>query len=118
MVLDVSDPTNPTVVGSIVDDGNTLLRTPSRVFVQGNYAYVTSFGEHGVQVIDISIPTTPTAVGSIADGTNGADVLRGHKGYFCSRKLCLCSFEYRWWSAGIRYIRPNKHKRSRFDKKY
>lgn len=42
------------------------------IYVSGNYAYVTSFGEHGVQVLDVSDPENPVAVEYIADTSETA----------------------------------------------
>ena len=39
-VVDVSDPSNPSVVGSIFDSTN--LRRPGSLAVEGNYVYVGS----------------------------------------------------------------------------
>jgi hypothetical protein len=44
-VIDISDPSNPTAVGSIVDDATTLLTTPYGIAISGKYAYVTSYME-------------------------------------------------------------------------
>ena len=48
-------------MGQLVDDGVLALDGATSVFVQGNYAYVTSLTDNnGLQVIDISDPTNPT----------------------------------------------------------
>jgi len=86
-VIDIADPTNPTIVGSA--------DTPDRaygVYVSDNYAYVADY-ESGLQVIDVSDPTNPTIVGSadtpgyardvyvsgnyayVADGDSGLQVI-------------------------------------------
>jgi hypothetical protein len=57
-VIDISDPTNPSIVGSC--------DTPDSawgIFVSGTCAYVTG-GVSGLQVIDISSPTNPSIMGS------------------------------------------------------
>jgi len=56
-VIDISDPTSPTIVGTCDTywaDG---------VYVSGKYAYVAD-GDKGLKVIDISDPTSPTIVGT------------------------------------------------------
>jgi hypothetical protein len=58
-VIDVSDPTNPTIVGSVDTPGYAR-----GVYVLGNYAYVADDAS-GLQVIDVSNPTNPTIVGSV-----------------------------------------------------
>jgi hypothetical protein len=86
-VIDISDPTTPTIVGTC--------DTPDwaqAVAVSGDYAYVAD-GSSGLQVIDISNPASPTLGGSydtpgaafgvaisgnyayVADGTSGLKVI-------------------------------------------
>ncbi len=71
-ITDISDPAGLTVVGSLVDDGTTLLQSPYGVAISGNYAYVASNVDDALQVIDISNPASPSAVASLANGTGGA----------------------------------------------
>ena len=62
MVMDVSDPTNPTRVGVVhVWDENSIAYADD-VVVSGNYAYVAA-GYGGLWVLDVSDPTNPTTVG-------------------------------------------------------
>ena len=91
IVLDVSNPGSPKLVGSYDTDG-----TAYGVYVNGNYAYVTT--QHvnnqevgGLVVFDISDPTNPTLIGRndkgwyeicvrggyayVADGFDGLDVI-------------------------------------------
>ena len=70
-------PSSPIGVGSIVDGagGADELLGAYDIAVAGDYAYVASFSDGGVQVLDISDPTNPVGVGSITDGANGADRL-------------------------------------------
>jgi hypothetical protein len=57
-VVDVSDPTNPTVVGFYETPGSA-----SDVEARGHYAYVAD-GDAGFRVVDVSDPANPTEVGS------------------------------------------------------
>ncbi|MGR3310440.1 MAG: SBBP repeat-containing protein, partial [Candidatus Brocadiales bacterium] len=57
-IVDISVPTNPTLLGSF--DTPVWARN---VHVSGNIAYVTD-GIGGLQIIDVSIPTSPTLLGS------------------------------------------------------
>jgi hypothetical protein len=57
-VIDISDPTNPTLE-AICDTLDNALG----VAISGNYAYVADGGS-GLQVIDITNPTSPTLAGS------------------------------------------------------
>jgi hypothetical protein len=52
------------------------------VYVQGRYAYVTSFTSNLLQVFDISIPARPIVVGSAATGTGPYFIsVQGHYAY-------------------------------------
>jgi hypothetical protein len=57
-VIDVSDPTSPTLAGSYNTTGDSRA-----VAVSGDHAFVADGGS-GIQVIDISDPTTPTLDGN------------------------------------------------------
>jgi hypothetical protein len=50
------------------------------VSVLGDYAYVTSFGGHGVEILDISTPTSPASVGRINDNKDPAIAMRFARG--------------------------------------
>ncbi len=59
-VIDVSDTTSPTVVGSL-----TIPSIPINVFIDGNYAYVTSSNSSAeLNIVDISNPSAPSIVAS------------------------------------------------------
>jgi hypothetical protein len=64
-VIDISDPTNPTIVGSAHTScaGRDISNTES-VYVSGNYAYVADSSPGCLQVIDITDPRDPTIVGA------------------------------------------------------
>jgi len=57
-VIDITDPTDPTIVGSVDTPGGG-----QDVYVSGNHAYVAADWK-GLQVVDVSDPTNPTIVGS------------------------------------------------------
>jgi hypothetical protein len=57
-IVDISNPTSPSIVGSYDDDGYAW-----DIFVSGHYAYIAD-GSMGLQIVDISNPTSPTPVGS------------------------------------------------------
>ena len=57
-LIDVSDPTKPSVVGSFNTPGSAL-----SVIVANEFAYVADGGYGGLRVIDISDPADPTEVG-------------------------------------------------------
>ena len=74
-IIDISDPTNPTSVGRLGDDGTRLLAGAKEIGIYtisgSTYAVVTSGNEDGIQIIDISDPTNPTPVGNLADNDGG-----------------------------------------------
>ncbi|MEM9336884.1 MAG: hypothetical protein AAGA35_03455 [Patescibacteria group bacterium] len=72
-VVDIADPTAPEIVAAVLDgtNGTDELDGATDVVVVGNYAYIVSLGDDGLQIIDISDPTNPVGVGSITDGSNG-----------------------------------------------
>ncbi len=61
-ILDVSDPTNPRLVGE------ECTYSASDIVVQGNYAYTVDDGLNRVRTYDISVPEAPVAVGEIFGG--------------------------------------------------
>ncbi len=67
-IIDISDPSSPTIAGSFVDTTN--LNTPSDVYVSGKYAYVVAQTDNSLRIIDISDPGKTTMVGGIKDNTN------------------------------------------------
>ena len=56
--------------GQLTDDGSLLLDDGFSTFVQGEYAYVVSRDNPGLQIIDISDPANPVGVGQLADDGN------------------------------------------------
>ena len=71
-VMDISDPTQPFHVSSLVDDVSMLLDNPRDIKIIGNYAYVTSMSEDGIQVFDISDPYNVVPTVSISDDSSTA----------------------------------------------
>lgn len=68
-VVDVSDPQNPSVVGSVSDA--SVMDGAVRVDIgqNGDYAYVTGINTDSVAVVDITTPSSPTVAGSITNST-------------------------------------------------
>ena len=64
-IVDISNPTSPTVVGSV---SNSSMTTARDIRVSGHYAYVASFNDT-FTVIDVSNPSSPTVVGTLTDAT-------------------------------------------------
>jgi len=63
-VIKVSDPSTPTLVGSL--GAGT---SPFSVYVSGRYAYVTDVGSNDLKMIDVSDPSTPALAGSLGIGS-------------------------------------------------
>ena len=70
VILDVSEPSNPVEVGSIIDDATTFLMGAKDIVVKGEYAYVVSELESALEILDISDPSNPSHVGSIVDNVS------------------------------------------------
>ena len=68
-VINISNPSLPTVMGSVVTGTN-----PQSVAVSGNYAYVVNYGSNTLQVINVSTPSSPSVVGSVSTGTGSYPV--------------------------------------------
>jgi len=73
-ILDISDPTNPTPVGQLMDDSSLRLGGTRKVIVIGKYAYVCSFNDRGLQIIDISDPSNPIPSGSLSISPRPTDM--------------------------------------------
>jgi len=67
-VIDMSSSTNPTIVGSVID--NTNLKGAEGFAVIGRYAYVVGMDSNAFNVIDVKDPTNPTIVATLTDGIN------------------------------------------------
>ena len=86
MIIDITDPANPTASGAATDGANdfTELDGPSDVAVfdsgANTYAIVTGYNDDGVQIIDITDPANPTADDAAADGVNSFTELHGPRG--------------------------------------
>ena len=64
-ITNISDPANPTLVGSFATAGQAYHTT-----VIGNHAYVSSYSA-GVEIVNISNPASPTLVATIPVGYSG-----------------------------------------------
>ncbi len=77
VVVDISNPSNPTIAASIQNSnlpapwtGTGALKHACGITISGNYAYVTASYSHRLTIVDISDPLHPSIVGSIQDGTH------------------------------------------------
>ena len=74
-VIDISDLTSPTVIGSVAssthfNDAHAVTLSP-----EGNTAYVTGVQSDSVAAVDVSDPSDPTVLGSIR-GSSALDLAR------------------------------------------
>ena len=73
VIFDISDPTNPTSVGSLADGGSRELNGPVELDIATiggkPYAVVAAYDDDGIDIIDISDPTNPTSVGRATHGS-------------------------------------------------
>ena len=63
-VVDIVNPANPTVVGSVYDEGYDK---PRSVSISGAYAYVAAEGGHSLTVLDIADPEVAMKIGAVED---------------------------------------------------
>lgn len=76
-VIDVSDPTTPSLAGSLA-----IGTFPSALYVSGRYAFVVDQDVGDLKVIDISNPGAPSVAGSLGIGSTPTSVyVAGHYVY-------------------------------------
>lgn len=81
-IIDITDPEDPKLLSEVYDEDGEFSRlgTPTSIFVQGKYAYITSAGtDDALTIIDISDPTDPDLVSEIYEGLGDYDKLNGLK---------------------------------------
>lgn len=89
-VIDISNPRNPSVIGTLDDDTN--LADPEYIEVFGNYAFIVVDGilTFHISVVDITDPKNPSFVSKLDLGSEASNVAKGialKDGY-----LFTCSF--------------------------
>ncbi len=62
-IIDVTDPSNPTLVSTYAGSWGQA----ERVFISGNYAYLTETFDHHLDIVDITDPLNPISVGIFED---------------------------------------------------
>lgn len=74
-VFDVSNPAFPVFKGSIYDGtGGAVISYPTSLSISGNYAYITSAGDHySLEIVNISDPANPVHAGVLNDGDSGTN---------------------------------------------
>ena len=83
VILDVTTPTNPIPLGSL-----PLAGSPIEVRVEGDVAYVASYGG-GLFLIDVSDPTNPLLLDVFAEGGTRAVSVEGDQAFLCNQSLGL-----------------------------
>ena len=77
-VINISDPRNPIVAGTLTSSTNNIYRNITDIRVSGAYAYMTSgdidggnhpTGSEGFAIVDISAPNAPTLVATLTTTT-------------------------------------------------
>ena len=63
-IFDISDPTNPSLLGTWSDPYNDVYRSVSSVAILGDHVYVVDY-HWGIHVVDISDPANPVEVNSV-----------------------------------------------------
>lgn len=103
-IIDVSDPANPVLLGSIVLNGDM-----EAVTVSGDLAYVSA-DYRGVYVIDVSDPTNPIVLETLETRGNSLDAAVVGSTVFVAAEMFLEAFttecrspqaEIRWESRGL-----------------
>jgi len=76
-VVDISDPNNPSIADSLLDDGTTVfLDWASEIIKDWNYLYVASQQSDAVQIIDASDPTNLLAA-AVVENSPTSNELNG-----------------------------------------
>ena len=87
-IIDISDPTSPTSVGRLADDGSLFLNKSVDVAIwystgaEAHYAVVAGSQDNGIEIILISDPTSPEPWGRL-DGPAGTAESEGWR-------CCIC----------------------------
>ena len=100
VVVDISDPTDPDNIATLTDNFNTNFDGATDLFVQGDYAYVTSDADDALTVIDISDPTDPTFVADIHD-IAGTDLLDEPESVFVQGNYAYVATSNNFSSQGV-----------------
>ncbi len=86
-VIDISDPTNPTIISTFTISTSTTVAADESIEVVGNYAYITNTSLDSLLVVNITNPKNPTIVGAVASST----VLNYARGIVISGKYAYIS---------------------------
>jgi hypothetical protein len=81
-ILDVSDKTKPTVIGTISGAGApNYLKNPCFVTVNNGYAYIASGSDDALTIIDVEVPKKPTFA-AVIKGAGAPNYLDGTNSVF------------------------------------
>ncbi|MBP9694839.1 MAG: hypothetical protein KBD73_00285 [Candidatus Magasanikbacteria bacterium] len=99
-IIDISDPYNPTHVGSLLNSvGGAVLSGPEDIYVSGNYAYIAVNTSDALEIVNVSNPANPFHAGSLTNG--GSVLLNGANGVWVQGNYAyLSSFT----SAGLEIV--------------
>jgi hypothetical protein len=98
-IIDISNPTNPKLVGKIDDDTN--LKSLDGMTVAGKYAYLGS-NSNGFSVVDISNPSKPLLASHLPTSNNFKDVIGIHViGKYAFVVNCNATVDFLCQSGGV-----------------
>ncbi|GAG19595.1 unnamed protein product, partial [marine sediment metagenome] len=83
VIVDISDPSNPTTAGNW-KPGTGIMNTATSVYISGRYAYVAGGGSSNLAIVDISDPTNPTTIGNWTP--NDPNIMDGARSVYISGK--------------------------------
>jgi hypothetical protein len=92
LIINISDPLNPTLVGSL-----SLAGVPTNIAVSGNYAYVTNTSDTAeLQIINVTTPSSPSLIYSYnaAGAADGAGIYVSGNYAYLVRKANAANNEF------------------------
>jgi ACR3 family arsenite efflux pump ArsB len=85
-IYNISNPTNPTIVGSNVTVSSAASSLTASIFVQGRYAYVVDRNSSIFAIYDISNPANPTLAGTTTVASSPTSIyVQGDYAYISSK---------------------------------
>lgn len=90
-LIDVEDPSNPTLLSVIRDGDGTFenLDSPRRIVVENGLLYIPSEGDSALNVVDVTDPANPVLLEVIADNDTGYGSLGGLASVAVDQELIL-----------------------------
>ncbi|WP_413288833.1 LVIVD repeat-containing protein [Bdellovibrio sp. HCB337] len=92
VVFNITTPSAPTHVTTFTDATN--LADAKKIFISGNYAYVTTGSSARLTIINISTPGSPTVTGTLQDTTNLNNTCSTPSGNYCGGIVVSGNYAY------------------------